>query len=109
MAAGVNIASGADLFGQNYGLKAVELELKADVMGPVASLVSATRTNAELIERSDEIGTLEPGKLADLIMVKGNPVEDITILAGPAKHTAGRAGRAGSSNGRSRASVRRKS
>ena len=83
MAAGVNIASGADLFGQNYGLKAVELELKADVMGSIASLVSATRTNAELIERSDEIGTLEPGKLADLIMVRGNPVKDITILQDP--------------------------
>ena len=80
MAAGVNIASGADLFGQNYGLKAVELELKANVMGSIASLISATRTNAELIERSDEIGTLEPGKLADLIMVKGNPVDDIAIL-----------------------------
>ena len=80
MAAGVNIASGADLFGQNYGLKAVELELKANVMGPMASLISATRTNAELIERSDEIGTLEPGKLADVIMVRGNPVADITIL-----------------------------
>ena len=80
MAAGVNIASGADLFGQNYGLKAVELELKADVMGPVASLVSATRTNAEILERSNEIGTLEPGKLADLIMVRGNPVDDITVL-----------------------------
>ena len=78
--AGVNIASGADLFGQNYGLKAVEPELKANVMGPIASLVSATRTNAELIERSHEIGTLEPGKLADLIMVRGNPVDDITIL-----------------------------
>ena len=80
MAAGVNIASGADLFGQNYGLKAVELELKAAVMGTIASLVSATRTNAELLERSNEIGTLEPGKLADLIMVNANPVDDIAIL-----------------------------
>ena len=80
MAAGVNIASGADLFGQNYGLRAVELALKADIMGPVESLVSATRTNAEMLERSDEIGTLEPGKLADLIMVRGNPVDDITVL-----------------------------
>ena len=49
-------------------------------MGTMASLVSATRTNAELLERSNEIGTLEPGKLADLIMVRGNPVDDISIL-----------------------------
>ena len=80
LAAGVNIASGADLSGQNHGQKAVELELKAAIMGPVASLISATRTNAELLERSEEIGTLEPGKIADLIMVRGNPVDDITIL-----------------------------
>ena len=58
----------------------MRLELKAAVMGTVASLISATRTNAELLERSNEIGTLEPGKLADLIMVSGNPVDDITIL-----------------------------
>ena len=80
MAAGVNIASGADLFGQNYGLKALELELKAAVLGPMGSLISATRTNAELLELSSELGTLEPGKLADLIMVKGNPLDDITLL-----------------------------
>ena len=83
MAAGVNIASGADLFGQNAGLKAMELEMKAAIMGPIASIISATRTNAELIERSDQIGTLEPGKLADLIMVRGNPVDDITVLQDP--------------------------
>ena len=80
IAAGINIASGADLFGQNYGLKALELELKAAILGPMGSLISATRTNAELLEISGETGTLEPGKLADLIMVRGNPVEDITIL-----------------------------
>ncbi len=80
MAAGVNIASGADLYGQNAGLKAMELEMKAAILGPMSSLISATRTNAELIERSQQIGTLEPGKLADVIMVRGNPVDDIRIL-----------------------------
>ena len=54
--------------------------MKAAVMGPIACLISATRTNAELLERSNEIGTLEPGKLADLIMVSGNPSDGITIL-----------------------------
>ena len=80
MAAGINIASGADLFGQNSGLKAMELELKAAVMGPMGSLISATRTNAGLLELSGDLGTLETGKLADLIMVKGNPLDDITLL-----------------------------
>ena len=104
MAAGVNIASGADLSGQNHGLKAVELELKAAVMGPLASLISATRTNAELLECSNEIGTLEPGKLADLIMVRGNPVDDISILQDE-KIYRWWSRPAGSSNGRKRANT----
>ena len=80
MAAEVNIASGADLYGQNKGVKTVELKLMAAVRGMIASLMSATSTNVELLEWSNEIGTLEPGKLADLIMVSGNSSDGITIL-----------------------------
>ena len=80
MAAGVSIGSGSDLFGQNSNKKALELELKAAIMGPVKSLVSATRTNAELLGVANELGTLEAGKLADLIVVDGNPVENIALL-----------------------------
>jgi imidazolonepropionase-like amidohydrolase len=46
---------------------------------PMASLVSATRINAEIIHRQDSIGTVEPGKLADLVAVPGNPLIDITL------------------------------
>ena len=80
MAAGVAIGSGSDVYGPNGNRKAFELELKAAIMGSIASLVSATRTNAELVGMGDQIGTLEPGKLADLIVVDGNPVEDIALL-----------------------------
>jgi len=44
------------------------------------AIVSATRTNAELIGMLDQIGTLVPGKLADLIVLDGNPLEDMTIF-----------------------------
>jgi imidazolonepropionase-like amidohydrolase len=44
------------------------------------SLVSATRTNAELFRMEDEIGTVERGKLADLLVVDGNPLEIMAVL-----------------------------
>ena len=80
MAAGVSIGSGSDVYGPNSNRKALELELKAAIMGSLKSLISATQTNAELLGISSEIGTLEPGKLPDLIVVDGNPVEDIALL-----------------------------
>jgi len=45
---------------------------------PMASLVSATRINAEIIHWQDRIGTVEVGKLADLVAVPGDPLNDIT-------------------------------
>ena len=40
----------------------------------------ATKTGAEIMGASDQIGTLETGKLADLLVINGNPFEDIRIL-----------------------------
>jgi imidazolonepropionase-like amidohydrolase len=78
--AGVKIGSGSDIVGPYQHLKGRELALKADVMTPMEAIVSATRTNAELIQMSDRLGTLEPGKLADLIVMDGNPLEDLTLF-----------------------------
>ena len=78
--AGLRIGSGSDLYGTNGSRRSWELELKAEVMGPVRALVAATKTNAELLGMGDEFGTLEPGKLADVVVVDGDPLEDITIL-----------------------------
>jgi imidazolonepropionase-like amidohydrolase len=78
--AGVKIASGSDLLGPLQNRKARELEIKTEVMSPMESLVSATRTNAELFRMEDEIGTVERGKLADLLVVDGNPLENMAVL-----------------------------
>ena len=43
-------------------------------------LTCATKNGATLLGRSHEIGTIEPGKLADLLIVDGDPVADITVL-----------------------------
>jgi imidazolonepropionase-like amidohydrolase len=77
---GVQIASGSDLLGPMQPMKARELTLKARVLGPMAALIASTRTNARLLRLKDEIGTLEAGKLADLIVVDGDPTVDTSCL-----------------------------
>jgi imidazolonepropionase-like amidohydrolase len=80
MAAGVKIGSGSDLLAAMQPYKAMELSLKAQVMGPMAAIVSATRTNAELFGLADKLGTVEAGKWADIIVVEGNPLDSIERL-----------------------------
>ena len=43
-------------------------------------LLSATRVNAALFRMSDRIGTVEPGKLADLLVVQGNPLKNLRVF-----------------------------
>jgi len=78
--AGVKIGSGSDLLGPMQIYKGGELELQAQIMGPMGALLAATRTNSEIIRQQDKLGTIEPGKLADLILVKGDPLKDIRVF-----------------------------
>ncbi len=79
-AAGLKICSGSDVLSAMQPFKSMELGLKAQVLGNHAAILSATRTNAELFGMADQIGTIEAGKCADLIVVDGNPVDDIAAL-----------------------------
>ena len=79
--AGVRIAMGTDAGVGVHGTNAWELELMTlHGMTPLEAIVATTKTASECIHMADEIGTLEPGKLADLIVVDGDPLEDITLL-----------------------------
>ena len=49
-------------------------------MSPLDAIRSATRAAAELLGWADRVGSLEPGKLADIIAVRGNPLDDIRAL-----------------------------
>jgi imidazolonepropionase-like amidohydrolase len=60
--------------------RAVEFELKGQVMKPMEVLLSATRVNAELFRMSDKIGSVEPGKYADLIVLEGDPLRNLRGL-----------------------------
>jgi imidazolonepropionase-like amidohydrolase len=80
--AGVRIAMGTDSGVTPHGQNLRELELMvAGGMTPWAAYVATTRTAAELLGLEDELGTVEPGKRADLVVVAGDPA-DVTGLPG---------------------------
>jgi imidazolonepropionase-like amidohydrolase len=82
-AAGVPLGSGSDLLGPEQGHRGLELTLKSRLLGPMAALVSATRTNAELLRRENDIGTISEGKLADLVVFDGDPLQDPELFDQP--------------------------
>jgi imidazolonepropionase-like amidohydrolase len=81
---GVAVGSGSDVIGPDQRRRGREIVLKAGLIGAEAAITSATRTNAELFRLEDRIGTVEEGKDADLILVSGEPLDDIDLLAEPA-------------------------
>jgi imidazolonepropionase-like amidohydrolase len=82
MKAGVKIAFGTDAGGFDWKVNPAK-EFSSMVkfgMTPSQSIHSATVTASELLGMQDKIGTLEPGKLADIVAVPGDPLADISIL-----------------------------
>jgi imidazolonepropionase-like amidohydrolase len=78
---GVKIAMGSDAFGWDQGENLFELELMVDAgLTPMEAIVAGTRSGAELLGVEDELGTLAPGKVADVLVVDGDPLDDISIL-----------------------------
>jgi imidazolonepropionase-like amidohydrolase len=82
--AGVKIAFGTDaaIFPHGGNLRELELMTRAG-MSPMETLVAATRTAAECLGWDDRIGTLEPGKLADLVISRVNPLQEVAALRDP--------------------------
>ena len=79
--AGLRIAMGTDAAVGRHGTNAEELEFLTEIgMSPMEAIVAATATASECIHRAADIGTLTPGKLADLLVVEGNPLDDVTVL-----------------------------
>ena len=85
MRAGVKIAFGTDAAVYPHGLNAHEFAVYVQMgMTPLQALQSATVNAADLLGWSDRIGTIEPGKFADIVAVNGDPLKDITLLQHPA-------------------------
>jgi len=79
--AGVRIAFGTDAGVSKHGRNADEFELMVKHgMTPAEAIKAATVNAADLLGLAQEIGTLEPGKRADIIAVSGDPLSDVTVL-----------------------------
>jgi imidazolonepropionase-like amidohydrolase len=81
LAAGVKVVAGTDAGGWGHVHNARELQCLVEAgMTPMQALVAATGWAAECLSLEKEIGTVERGKSADLLVVDGDPLRDITLL-----------------------------
>ena len=81
MSEGVKVVAGTDAGGWEHGNNSAELELLVKAgMTPMQSLVAGSGWAAGCLGLERELGTVESGKTADLVVVDGNPLDDITIL-----------------------------
>ncbi len=81
LALGVKVVAGTDAGGHGHPANAGELEcLVKSGMTPMQALQAATGWAAECLGQEDDLGTIMPGKLADLVVVKGDPLADIALL-----------------------------
>jgi imidazolonepropionase-like amidohydrolase len=84
IAAGVKIAAGTDAGGHGHPRNALEIECLVNAgLTPLQALQAATGWAAECLGRDEEFETTEKGKLADLVVVAGDPLGDVTILQDP--------------------------
>jgi len=79
--AGVKMGLGTDLLGEQHVRQSTEFTLRAQALSAIDILRSACTVNAELLGQAGRLGTVREGAAADLLLVDGNPLEDISVLA----------------------------
>jgi len=79
--AGVKVCFGTDLLGSTYAQQCREFTLRSEVFTPIDILRQATSVAAEMMMMSGELGCIAPGAHADLLVVDGDPLKDISLLA----------------------------
>ena len=80
--AGVRLGFGTDLLGETHDAQSREFVLRAKVQGAADVIRSATTVNAALLGHAGTLGVIAPGAYADLLVVDGDPLADIEVLAG---------------------------
>jgi len=86
--AGLPMGFGTDLLGETHDQQSRELSLRAEVEPAADVLRSATVVNARILGREGELGEVVPGALADLLVVDGDPLADLSVLQEQGRHLA---------------------
>jgi imidazolonepropionase-like amidohydrolase len=84
--AGVPLGFGTDLLGETHEQQSREFSLRGRVLPPAEVLRSATLVNAEILGRTGELGVVAPGALADLLVVDGDPLANLSLLEEQGKY-----------------------
>jgi imidazolonepropionase-like amidohydrolase len=74
------MAYGTDLLGDLHRCQSDDFRIRGEVLSAADIIRSATVVGAELIGMKDRLGVIAPGALADLLVVDGNPLEDLALL-----------------------------
>ena len=84
---GVPIAFGTDLWGPDAQKSQLrEFEMRGELDEPSNIIRSAKRINAELLNQGASLGVIAPGAYADLLVVDGDPLNDLTVMTNPPKN-----------------------
>ena len=84
--AGVKVGFGTDLLGSTYVQECREFTIRREVFSALELLRQATSINAELMMQEGKLGCIAPGAHADLLVVDGDPLKDISLLAANGKN-----------------------
>jgi imidazolonepropionase-like amidohydrolase len=83
---GVPVAYGSDLLGELHWDQSREFTLRREVVSPLEIMRSATTIPAEILRLQGKVGTLMPGAWADLLLVDGDPLKDLSLLGDQGRH-----------------------
>ena len=79
---GVKVGYGTDLLGQLQVDQTREFLLRREVLSPIEIIRQATLIGAEIVRMEGKLGVIQPGAYADLLVVDGNPLRQLEVLAG---------------------------
>jgi imidazolonepropionase-like amidohydrolase len=83
---GIKVGYGSDLLGELQNEQSREFLLRSEVMSPLEIIRSATTIGAEIVRMPGKLGIIEPGAIADLIVVDGDPLKNLGLLQNQGQH-----------------------
>ena len=84
--AGVKVGFGSNLLGDLQDEQSREFLLRSEVMSPMEIIRSATSVGAEIVRMQGRLGIIEPGAIADLLVVDGDPLQNLGLFQDQGRH-----------------------